>query len=389
MFKDLVALIRSIYKTNEFIPLHEPCFKGNEKKYLLETIESTFVSSIGELVNKFENSIINFTGAKYAVAFINGTSALHIALKISGVTTNTEVITQSLTFVGTCNAIKYCGANPVFIDVDKNTLGMSEISLKNFLNEFCEIRNDGFCWNKKSNKKIVACLPMHSFGFPANTKKIKKICDTYNIDLIEDAAESLGSFRQKYHTGTFGETGVLSFNGNKIITTGSGGMIITNSTTKASLARHLSTTAKINHPWEFVHDKVGYNYRLSNINAALGLAQIEQLDKFVQIKRKIAKIYQDWGQKNGVNFFVEPRNTHSNYWLNTIVAENKKLKNEILSNVNKMQVMVRPAWTPMHKLDIYKIYQKDSLENTEYLYDRIVNVPSSLPKQNNNLNILI
>lgn len=380
MFKDLVALIRSIYKTNEFIPLHEPCFKGNEKKYLLETIESTFVSSIGELVNKFENSIINFTGAKYAVAFINGTSALHIALKISGATTNTEVITQSLTFVGTCNAIKYCGANPVFIDVDKNTLGMSEISLKNFLNEFCEIRNDGFCWNKKSNKKIVACLPMHSFGFPANTKKIKKICDAYNIDLIEDAAESLGSFRQKYHTGMFGEIGVLSFNGNKIITTGSGGMIITNSTTKANLARHLSTTAKINHPWEFVHDEVGYNYRLSNINAALGLAQIEQLDKFVQMKRKLAKIYQDWGQKNGISFFVEPRNTRSNYWLNTIVAENKKLKNEILSNVNKMQVMVRPAWTPMHKLDIYKIYQKDSLENTEYLYDRIVNVPSSVPK---------
>ena len=383
MYKKFVDFVRSIYETNDFIPLHAPVFNGEEKKYLSNAIDSTFVSSVGNLVNEFEKSIMSFTNSSYAVAFINGTSALHIALKIAGAKENTEVLTQSLTFVGTCNAIKYCGSEPVFIDVDKNTLGLSATFLRNFLDEFCELRNDGFCWNKKSNKKIIACVPMHTFGFPADCLSIKKACSAFNIQLIEDAAESLGSTHYEKHTGTYGEMGILSFNGNKIITTGSGGMILTNNIKKANMAKHLSTTAKLSHEWEFDHDDVGYNYRLSNINAALGIAQMEQLEQFVKYKRDLATKYQNWGKENGVNFIQEPKNTNSNYWLNTILTETSEEKNALLLNINKMNVMVRPAWKPMHMLKIYENCQKNSLENTEFLYERIVNVPSSVSNKNN------
>ena len=383
MYKKFVDFVRSIYETNDFIPLHAPVFNGEEKKYLSNAIDSTFVSSVGNLVNEFEKSIMSFTNSSYAVAFINGTSALHIALKIAGAKENTEVLTQSLTFVGTCNAIKYCGSEPVFIDVEKNTLGLSATSLRNFLDEFCELRNDGFCWNKKSNKKIIACVPMHTFGFPVECLSIKKVCLAFNIQLIEDAAESLGSTHYDKHTGTFGEMGILSFNGNKIITTGSGGMILTNDIKKANIAKHLSTTAKLSHEWEFDHDDVGYNYRLSNINAALGIAQMEQLKQFVKYKRDLAEKYQNWGKENGVHFLKEPKNTKSNYWLNTILTETPKEKNNLLLNINKMNVMVRPAWKPMHMLKIYENCQKTSLTNTEFLYERIVNVPSSVSNKNN------
>jgi len=382
MYKKFVGFVRSIYETNDFIPLHAPVFNGEEKKYLSNAIDSTFVSSVGNLVNEFEKSIITFTNSTCAIAFINGTSALHVALKIAGVTENTEVITQSLTFVGTCNAIKYCGSEPIFVDVDKSTLGLSPNSLKDFIDENCELRNDGFCWNKKTNKKIIACVPMHTFGFPTNCLKIKKICSEFNIQLIEDAAESLGSTHQNKHTGTFGEMGILSFNGNKIITTGSGGMILTNDSEKALKAKHLSTTAKLNHSWEFDHDQIGYNYRLPSINAALGLAQMKQLKKFVDFKRNLAKKYQVWGKENGLFFLSEPENTKSNYWLNTILAENAKEKEFLIVNINKMNVMVRPAWKPMHTLRIYEHCQRSSLQNTEFLYDRIVNVPSSVSNMN-------
>ena len=382
MYKRLVRFVRDIYQTNDFIPLHAPLFNGDEKKYLSQAIDSTFVSSVGNLVNEFEKSIMTFTNSAYAIAIINGTSALHLALEIAGVKENTEVLTQSLTFVGTCNAIRYCGSEPIFIDVDKNTLGLSPSSLIAFIDENCELRNDGFCWNKKTNKKIIACVPMHTFGFPADCLKIKKICSQFNIQLIEDAAESLGSTYQNKHTGTFGEMGILSFNGNKIITTGSGGMILTNNNEIAHKAKHLSSTAKLNHPWEFNHDEVGYNYRLPNLNSALGIAQMQKLKGFVQFKRSLAKKYQMWGKENGLFFLTEPRNTNSNYWLNTIITENSKEKEQLLLNVNKMNVMVRPAWRPMHMLKIYEHCQKNSLQNTEFLYDRIVNVPSSVSNNN-------
>lgn len=382
MYKSLVRFVRDIYQTNDFIPLHAPLFNGDEKKYLSQAIDSTFVSSVGNLVNEFEKSIMKFTNSAHAIAFINGTSALHLALKIAGVTENTEVLTQSLTFVGTCNAIRYCGSEPIFIDVDKNTLGLSPSSLKAFIDENCELRNDGFCWNKKTNKKIIACVPMHTFGFPADCLEIKKICSKLNIQLIEDAAESLGSTYQKKHTGTFGKMGILSFNGNKIITTGSGGMILTNDNEIAHKAKHLSSTAKLSHPWEFNHDQIGYNYRLSNLNSALGISQMKQLKRFVKFKRSLAKKYQMWGKENGLFFLTEPRNTNSNYWLNTIITENSKEKKLLLLNVNKMNVMVRPAWRPMHMLKIYESCQRNSLQNTEFLYDRIVNVPSSVSSKN-------
>ena len=381
MYKKFVNFIRDIYETNGFIPLHAPLFDEEEKKQILNAVNSNFVSSSGEMVNEFEKSILNFTNSNFAVATINGTSALHLALKIAGANSNTEVLTQSLTFVATCNAIKYCNAEPIFIDVDKTTLGLCVKTLKNFLEEFCEMRNDGFCWNRATEKKIVACVPMHTFGFPAECYKIKNICKKFNIKLIEDSAESLGSTYFKKHTGTFGEMGVLSFNGNKIITTGTGGMILTNHSNYEILARHLSTTAKLKNSWEFDHDLIGYNYRLSNLNAALGIAQIKKLDKFIKYKRILAKKYQSWGRENGVVFLKEPLNSRSNYWLNSILTENSQEKNMLLSNLNKMNVMSRSVWKPMHMLKMYENCQKTELINTEFLYERIVNVPSSVPKK--------
>ena len=378
MYDSLIGFIRDLYQTNESIPLHRPYFNGNEKKYLEETINSTFVSSVGPSVNSFESKIAEFTGVKYAIAVVSGTAALHLSLKIAGVEENTEVITQSLTFVATCNAISYCGASPVFVDVNKDTAGLDPLSLKQFLTESCELRNDGYCWNKVSGRRIVACLPMHTFGLCLQLDEINKICKEYNICLIEDAAESLGSFYKKNHSGSIGEISALSFNGNKIITTGGGGMILTNNRQLAKRIKHLSSTSKVAHAWDFKHDEVGFNYRLPNLNAALGLAQLESLPGYIKNKRKIAAKYQNWGDSKGVSFLKELNDTESNYWLNALIAINKTDRDKLLNKTNDNGIMTRPAWTPMHHLEMYKKCHKSNLKNTEWLFERIVSLPSSV-----------
>jgi len=377
MYKEFVHFVRELYQTNDFIPLHAPQFRGNEKEYLLDTIDSTYVSSVGAYVDQFEERVAHYTGAKHAIATVNGTSALHIALKLAGVEPNTEVITQSLTFVATCNAIRYCLAEPVFVDVDLDTMGLSPESLAAFLEEHAEVRDDGSCWNKTTNNKITACLPMHTFGFPVRLDEIAQICQQDHIPLVEDAAESLGSFYKEQHAGIMGKTAAISFNGNKIITTGGGGMVLTNDAEIAKIAKHITMTAKVPHKWAFEHDEVGYNYRLPNLNAALGVAQMESLPGFVFEKRELAAAYQQWGSENGVQFAQEPNNTQSNYWLNSIVTEDQQSRVEWLQQTNDLGVMTRPAWTPMHLLEINKGAVSTDMSNTIHLYDRIVNVPSS------------
>jgi len=381
MYKEFVHFVRELYQTNDFIPLHAPQFRGNEKEYLLDTIDSTFVSSVGAYVDQFEERVAQFTGAKYAIAIVNGTSALHIALKLAGVEPNTGVITQSLTFVATSNAIRYCQADPVFVDVDLDTMGLSPDSLAAFLDEYAELREDGCCWNKISNKQITACLPMHTFGFPVRLDEIANICQQYHIALVEDAAESLGSYYQGKHTGILGKTAAISFNGNKIITTGGGGMLLTNDADTAKRAKHITTTAKVPHKWSFVHDEVGYNYRLPNLNAALGVAQMESLPDFLDEKKAIATAYLQWGSENGVQFVHEPINTQANYWLNTLITEDKQMRDEWLQQTNELGVMTRPAWTPMHQLEINESALCADMSNTAHLFDRLINVPSSAPKQ--------
>jgi perosamine synthetase len=379
-YKSLVDYIRDIFKSNDFIPMHEPRFIGNEKKYVIETIDSTFVSSVGAYVEEFEKNIAEFVGVKYAVATSSGTSALHIALKLGGVSQGGEVITQALTFVATCNAINYCGAEPIFLDVDKDTMGLSPKSLEHFLEEQCEMRDDGICWNKRSNKPVQACLPMHTFGMPARILEIEKICNQYNINLIEDAAESLGSYIEAKgsHTGTIGKLSAFSFNGNKIITTGGGGMIVTNDESIAKQAKHVTTTAKIPHRWEFNHDEIGYNYRLPNLNAALGVAQLELLPNFLEKKRILANQYQEWGSQHGFNFVGEQQGVRANYWLNILLAENIKDRDAILSYTNDNAIMTRPIWTLMNKLSMFSASYSDGLNNSYWLADRLINVPSSV-----------
>lgn len=378
MFKDFIALVREIYKTNDFIPLHEPRFLGNEKQYLMDTIDSTFVSSVGKYVDDFERAVANYTGAGYGIATVNGTAALHIALLVAGVKNGDEVITQSLTFVATCNAIRYCNADPVFIDVSKKTLGLSGKSMSRFLEENCEIRNDGYCWNKTTEKIVRACVPMHTFGFPVELDDINNLCNHYNIALVEDAAESLGSTYKEKHTGTVGKISAVSFNGNKIITTGGGGMLLTNDKDLAEKAKHMTTTAKVKHKWAFEHDEVGFNYRLPNVNAALGLAQMESLPKILNGKRLIAKQYQQWGKENGTTFIKELEHTKSNYWLNTVITKSKAERDLLLEETNNGGIMTRPIWIPMHNLLMYSNCQKTELKNTEWLQERVVNVPSSV-----------
>ena len=378
MYEGFVHFVRELYDTDDFIPLHAPVFKGNERRYLNETIDSTFVSSVGAFVDRFEQSVVNFTGAKHAIATVNGTAALHIALQLAGVEEETEVVTQSLTFVATSNAIRYCRAVPVFVDLDMSTLGLLPGSQEAFLGEKCEVHDDGSCWNKETNRRVSACLPMHTFGFPVELDEIKRICDQYNVVLVEDAAESLGSFYKNRHTGLTGKCAAISFNGNKIITSGGGGMILTDDDELASHAKHITTTAKIPHQWEFVHDEVGYNYRLPNLNAALGVAQMESLPEYLQSKREIAHAYQQWGAEHGIPFLREPENTQSNYWLNSLVVNNREEKDQLLKLTNKAGVMTRPSWTPMHQLKINSESPKMSLPNTEKLHDCLVNVPSSV-----------
>ena len=382
MYKNLVDFTKKLYKNSENIPLHEPFFDQDEKKYLEEVVDSTFVSSVGKTIRIFEEEIKNFTSSKYAVATVNGTSALHTSLKMSGVSINDEVITQSLTFVATSNAITYCGAIPNFLDVDKDTLSLSPECLREFLSSHCEIRQDGFCWNKLSNRRIKSCIIMHTFGLAGRVDELKEICDLHNIILIEDAAESLGTFIGKTHTGTIADIGIMSFNGNKIITTGGGGMILTQKKDLGEKFRHITTTAKVNHEWHFDHDEIGFNYRMPNLNAALGVAQMKKLNTFLETKRKIASSYQKWGKDNSIEFITEIQGTTSNYWLNALLAENIKERDDILEITNKNGVMTRPAWKPMHQLKINQKFETFvPLVNTEWLFERIVCMPSSFSKR--------
>ena len=374
----LIKLVRDIYQTDDYIPLHAPRFHSNEKKYLLDVIDSTFVSTVGEYVNRFEQHVVEYTGANYAIATVNGTSALHTALLVAGVQHNEEVITQSLTFVATCNAIKYCGAEPVFVDVERTTLGMSAVSLQEFLHQHAEVRNDGQCWNKITNRLIRACVPMHNFGHPVNVYDIKKLCDDYQIQLVEDAAESLGSFYDGKHTGTFGQAAAISFNGNKIITAGGGGVVITDDPEIARHAKHVTTTAKQPHPWLYVHDELGFNYRMPNINAALGCAQIEALPDYVENKRALAARYAEWFDSHGYEFIQEPLRARSNYWLNAFLVKSRSERDAILEQTNQSGVMTRPVWTPLHTLDLYKCCYRMNLPDTEWIEDRLVNIPSGV-----------
>ena len=369
--------VKSVYKTDSFIPLHEPRFLGNEKKYLNECIDSTFVSSVGKFVDRFEDMIAEYTGVKYAVATCNGTSALHISLLISGVESGHEVITQPLTFVATCNAINYCNATPIFVDVDRDTMGMSPVALEAFLKENAIIK-DQQCVNKSTGNIIKACVPMHTFGHPCRIDEIQRICKEWHITLVEDAAESLGSFYNNQHTGTFGELGVISFNGNKIITSGGGGCILTNNEELAKKAKHITTTAKEPHKWEYTHDLVGYNYRMPNLNAALIVAQLEQLEGFLKSKRFLAKSYEDFFNDGNIQFVSEPENSKSNYWLNSIILKDKIQRNLFLDETNSQSVMTRPIWTLMNKLPMFKEAQCGDLTNSEWLEDRVVNIPSSV-----------
>jgi len=378
MYQDFIGFVRKIYnKPKGFIPLHEPTFEGNEKKYLKECIDTTFVSSVGKFVTQFEEMIAKYTGAKYAIATMNGTTALHIALILSGVKQGEEVITQPLTFVATANAISYTGAKPVFVDVDKDTMGLSPGALRKWLEENIEMVNNK-PFNKTTNCRVAACIPMHTFGHPCRINEIKAICKEYHISLIEDAAESLGSTFNGKHTGTFGLFGTLSFNGNKTITTGGGGMLLTNDKELAKKAKHITTTAKQPHKWEYIHDLIGYNYRLTNLAAALGVAQMEQLPDFIKRKRELAKKYEIFFKDSGVEFVSEKKNTEANYWLNALILKDRKERDEFLEQTNEAGIMTRPAWELMNKLPMFKDCQKGDLSNSEWLADRIVNITSTV-----------
>ncbi len=376
-FDKLIDYIKKIYSSENNINLHSPVFIGNEKKYLKECIDSTFVSSIGKFVDKFENEIAKFTGVKRAVLCVNGTNALHISLKLTGVSSGDDVLTQSLTFIATSNAIRYCNANPVFIDVDRDTLGMSPKSLRDFL-ENCTYSNNGKLYNSISKNKISACLPMHTFGRSARISEIKEICDEYNLKLVEDAAEALGSYYLDKHLGTFGELGVISFNGNKIITSGGGGVIITDNDDLANKAKHLTTQAKLPHRWEYNHDNIGYNYRMPNINAALGLAQLENIHLYINKKRKLAKLYENFFEKHKIKYINERKSEKTNYWLSFILASNLEERDFLLNKFNSNGIMARPAWSLVNNNLMYIKNQKLDLVNSEWLYERIINIPSSV-----------
>ena len=377
-FEKIVSFIRDLYHQPEgVIPLHAPVFLGNEKKYLMECIDSTYVSYVGEFVNRFERMIADYTGANYAVAVSNGTVALQISLIIAGIEPGDEVISQPLTFVATANAIRHAIAWPVFIDVDPDTLGMSPDSLDSFLKNSITMKKDG-AYNKVSGRRIKAAVPMHTFGFPCRIDEIVDICTKYEIEVIEDAAESLGSFYKKQHTGTFGLAGIVSFNGNKIITTGGGGAIITNEKAFAERAKHLTTTAKVPHPWKYMHDEIGYNFRMPNLNAAVGVAQMEKIDEFIQIKRTTASKYKTFLQNLDMEFFTEPAYARSNYWLNTIKIENNKLRDEFLDYCQRLGVSARPPWQLLHYLPMYKNSQFSDLRNCIRLEETLANLPSGI-----------
>jgi perosamine synthetase len=378
-YNEIIDFIKNQFPAKEFIPLHEPNFSGREKEYVLDTIESTFVSSVGAYVDKFEIMMSDLSKTQKAVAVVNGTSALQVALRLSGVRSGDEVLTQALTFIATINAIMYNGASPVFLDVDLDTMGLSPNAVKAFLEEYGEVR-DGLCYNKKTNKKIAACMPMHTFGFPVHLDALITICNKWNIPVVEDAAESIGSEYKGMPTGSFGKLGVFSFNGNKIVTSGGGGAIVTNDIQLGIKAKHLTTTAKVPHPYEYVHDEIGYNFRMPNLNAALACAQLEELNSFIKNKRNLASEYSVFFESIGVKFRTELPNTKANYWLMCLELENTKDRDSFLKETNEKKVMTRPIWQLIFKSPLYSDFQRDSQENAIYLENRIVNIPSSVRK---------
>ena len=376
-YKKITDFIHDLYGAPE-VPLHAPCFIGNEKKYLAECVDTTFVSSVGQFVDRFEEKMAQYTGAARAVTCVNGTNALHLALLLVGVARGDEVLTQALTFIATCNAIRYIDAHPVFLDVDQSTMGLSPDAMRDWLFRNAEMK-DSQCFNKNTQRRIKACVPMHTFGHPARIDEIAAVCEEYHIELVEDAAESLGSLYKGQHTGLFGRVGVISFNGNKTITTGGGGMLLLNNEELGAQAKHLTTQAKVPHRWEFIHDRVGYNYRMPNINAALGCAQLEHLEEFVLNKRETAEKYHAFfATIDDMDYFLEPENCRSNYWLNTILLKDRQAQQDFLQYTNAHGIMTRPAWQLMNRLEMFKGCETDGLKHTQWLEERIVNIPSSV-----------
>jgi aminotransferase in exopolysaccharide biosynthesis len=376
-YEALLDFVRELYGSEGFIPLHAPHFGGNEKRYLLDCIDSTFVSSVGAYVDRFEAMMRELTGARYAIATMNGTAALHMSLILAGVSDGDEVITQPLSFVATCNAISYQRAHPVFVDVDLDTMSLSPAALANFLEEHAE-RRDGAAYNRGTGRRIGAVVPMHTFGLPGRIVEIAAICEAWNIPLVEDAAESIGSAVGSQHTGTFGKVGAFSFNGNKPVTCGGGGCIVTNDERLGTLGKHLTTTAKLPHPFEYVHDQIGYNYRLPNLNAALACAQLEQLPAIQENKRLTADKYSAFCAAHGIEFARELPGTTSNYWLNAVITESGEQRNSLLETSNARGIMTRPVWRLMHQLPSFAGAQRGPLSNAETLEARVVNIPSSV-----------
>ncbi|MDA0913502.1 MAG: LegC family aminotransferase [Bacteroidetes bacterium] len=370
--------IREIYKTNGSIPLHAPLFFGNESLYVQKTIESTFVSSVGDYVDAFEKALASYVNVPKSVSVVNGTAALQVALRIVGVRPGDEVITQSLSFVATANAIVHNHADPVFLDVDADTMGLSPLALKAYLDEFAEIRNDGFTYNKHSGKRIAACVPMHTFGFIGRIDEIIAICKKHNISVVEDAAEALGSWSKAGAAGTLGEIGTFSYNGNKIITAGGGGSIVSHNISYLDHAKHLTTTAKVPHPWNYEHDEVGYNYRMPNLNSALVLGQFENLPLLLKSKEVLHQKYVRLAAEVGASLFPQPHTTQNwNHWLFSLMLESKKERDLFLEETNQRYVMTRPIWNLLHELRPYENYYRDSQSNASSLSERIVNIPST------------
>lgn len=362
------------------VPLHEPSFGGNEWAYVKECIDTGWVSSVGKFVDRFEQELASYTGVRHAVAVVNGTAALHVCLKLVGVEQGDEVFVPTLTFIASANAISYCGAIPHFVDSCETTLGLDPQKLDLYLKEIAELRPAG-CFNKRTGRRIKAVMPMHTFGHPVDLDPLVEVCRRYQLELVEDAAESLGSFYKGRHTGNWGKVSALSFNGNKVITTGGGGAILTNDEQLGKLAKHLTTTARVPHKWSFVHDQIGYNYRLPNINAALGCAQLEQLPAFIKNKRELAEKYRAvFSEVEGVSFFTEPGFAQSNYWLNVLLLNRDYAdqRDALLEASNSLGIMTRPAWMLMHELEIYTSCPKmDSLSVAEDVERRLINIPSS------------
>lgn len=368
--------VKQIYG-KDFVPLHEPTFDDKELEYVTDCIKTGWVSSVGAYVTKFEEELAKFVGVKRAVAVVNGTAALHIALKVAGVEANDEVLMPSLTFIATANAVSYCGAVPHFIDVHEETLGVDPFKLDGYLQQITELRN-GELFNKQTNRRIKALVPMHTFGHAVHLDELVALAEKYRLVLVEDAAESLGTYYKGKHTGSFGKVNAMSFNGNKIITTGGGGAILTDDEALADYAKHLTTTAKVPHKWEYVHDEIGYNYRMPNINAALGCAQLEKLEQFLRQKKSLANKYEELlTNLDGVKLFKEPAHSDSNYWLQTLIMDETLDRDKVLGFLNEQGVMSRPIWQPMHELEMFKDCPAMELDTTNLLKKRIVNIVST------------